>query len=632
MGDPNISLFQDSKEKREFTKCLINDIKALEQMLEQDMFESDSICIGAEQELVLVGPDWMPALTYDKILADLKDDAFTTELGRFNLEINLDPFEFKGAALSKLQAQLEDKMALVKKSASKFDTKVLMTGILPTIGWEHLKFEFMTPNPRFKILDELIKGRRNGNFEVNIGGMDELVASHPSILFEACNTSFQVHLQIKAHEFVQRYNWAQAIAGPVLAAAANSPLLMGKRLWRETRIALFQQSIDMRNPNFLKRDIEARVSFGNDWLYKSVAELHQNNVTRFNTLFSGELKEKSTDVLAQGKIPELKALNLHNGTVYSWNRPCYGISASGKPHLRIENRYMSAGPTLIDEMANAALWLGLMMGMPDEFKNINEQMSFETVRFNFYKGAQLGLDAKFKWMGQTKSAKDLLLTKFIPWAYEGLQKMNIDQEDIDRLLSIVVVRVREKNNGARWTHRNFTALLAKSTRAEASVGITRALNKLEGTGDPVHLWPNLIPDLDDGHKHFYLVQQVMSSDIPSVQEDDLLELVINIMVWRNVRYVMVENHQHELVGLVASRQLVKLLREGWDEDKTVHEIMETKLITVTPETHTGEAIKLMSEHNIGCLPVVSDSRLVGLLTERNIVQATSATNKFKREW
>jgi len=632
VGDPNISIFKDSEERRQFTKCLINDIKALEYMLEHDMFENDNICIGAEQELVLVGPDWMPAMTYDKILADLKDDAFTTELGRFNLEINLDPFEFKGDALSRLQKQLEQKMALVKNAAAKFDTKIMMTGILPTIGWEHLKFDYMTPNPRFQILNDLIRGKRNANFEININGMDELVASHPNILFEACNTSFQVHLQIKSHEFVSRYNWAQAIAGPVLAATANSPLLMGKRLWRETRIALFQQSIDMRNTNFLKRDMESRVSFGNDWLRHSVAELHQNNVTRFNTLISNEIKEKSTDLLERGEIPKLKALSLHNGTVYTWNRPCYGISASGKPHLRIENRYMSAGPSSIDEMANAALWLGLMMGMPDDFEEINEKMSFESVRFNFYKAAQLGLDAKFKWMGGMKSAKDLLLTKCIPWAYEGLQKMNIDQEDIDRLLSIIVVRVREKNNGARWVQRNFTALLEKSTRAEASVGITRALCKLEGTGDPVHIWPNLIPDLDDGHKHFYLVQQLMSTDIPTVQEDDLLELVVNIMVWRKVRYVMVENHQHELVGLVASRQLIHLLKAGWDEDKTVHEIMETKLITVTPETHTGEAIKLMNEHNIGCLPVLSDSRLVGLVTERNIVQATQATNKFKREW
>jgi len=407
---------------------------------------------------------------------------------------------------------------------------------------------------------------------------------------------------------------------------------MGKRLWRETRIALFQQSIDMRNTSNLKRDTEPRVSFGKDWLYTSVAELHQDNITRFNMLFSNETAERSTDVLAKGEIPKLKALNLHNGTVYMWNRPCYGISPSGKPHLRIENRYIAAGPTVIDEMANTAFWLGLMMGMPEEFEHIQTKMSFESVRFNFYKGAQLGLDAKFKWKDKMVSAKDLLLTKLIPWAYEGLQKMNINQDDIDRLLSVIVVRVREKNNGARWMQRNFTALLKDSTRAEASVGITREMHKQEVIGDPVHMWPNLIPDLNDGHKHFYLVSQVMQTDLPTVQEDDLLELAINIMVWRNVRYVMVENHQHDLVGLVASRQLVRLLKDGWKEDITVGEIMVKELVTVPPEMHTGDAIKLMSEKNVGCLPVVADNRLVGLLTERAIVQATNMTNKFKREW
>jgi len=634
MGDHNVTGFQDPDEKRQFTKCLLNDIKALEYMLKNKVFEDDVLRIGAEQELALVGPDWMPALTYDKILEELKDPNFTTELARFNLEINLDPFEFTGDALSKLQNQLEEKLEKAKKVAAKYDTRIMLLGILPTITWDHLDFDFMTPNPRYKLLNDLIKGKRDADFEIHINGMDELVASHPNILFEACNTSFQVHLQIKPNKYVERYNWAQAIAGPVLAATANSPLLMGKRLWRETRIAIFQQSIDMRNTNYLKRDVQPRVSFGQDWLHNSVAELYIDSITRFNTLFASEVKENSMGLIEEGKTPKLKALCMHNGTVYMWNRPCYGISPNGKPHLRIENRYIASGPTVLDEMANTAFWLGLMMGMPDEFKDINKKMKFESVRFNFYKAARLGLDANFIWMGKTISAKDLLLTKFIPWAYLGLKKMKINQLDIDRLLSIVVERVRDKLNGARWTQRNFTTLLnhTNSTRAEASVGITRALHKYESTGKPVHTWPDLELDHSDGHKHFYLVEQIMSSDIPTVQEDDLLELAINIMVWRNVRYVMVDNNKHELVGIIASRQLIKLLKEGWSENLTVKDVMVTKLITVSPETHTGEAIRLMGDENIGCLPVVSNNRLMGLVTEREIVQATHLTKKFKREW
>ena len=633
MGDQFVSQFQNPLEKQQFTKCLLNDIRSLEYMLEHHMFEDDPIRIGAEQELVLVGPDWMPALTYDKILNDLDDKAFTTELGRFNLEINLDPMIFKGDVFTRLQNALEEKLSKARAAAANHNTRILLAGILPTITRQHLQFEYMTPNPRYKMLNDLIRGVRKANFELNIGGVDELLTSHENILFEACNTSFQVHLQIKQDEFVSRYNWAQAIAGPVLAATANSPLLMGRRLWRETRIALFQQSIDMRNTQYLKRDVEPRVSFGKNWLFNSVAELYQDSITRFNTLFANEIEEDSHDLIEKGEVPNLKALCLHNGTVYMWNRPCYGVSNTGKPHLRIENRYIASGPTEIDEIANTAFWLGAMMGMPSELKNINQLMNFEDVRFNFYNAAQLGLDANFKWFGKTKSAKDLLLTKIIPWAYDGLQMMNIDQHDIDRLLSIIVARVREKKNGARWTHRNFTQLLKNSTPAEASVGITRAMYEFSSNGDPVHTWPNMEIDLGDEHKHFYLVRQIMNTDLTTAQEDDLLELVINMMVWHNVCYVMVENHDHELVGLVASRQLVKLLKNGWKDGLTVGSIMERNLITIRPETPTAEAIELMATEKIGCLPVVSsDNRLLGLLTERLVVNATAMTKKFKREW
>ena len=364
VGDQNVSLFQDPKEKQLFTKCLINDIKALEYMLKHNMFEDEPIRIGAEQELVLVGSDWMPALTFDKILEEVDDESFTTELARFNLEINMDPLKFEGDVFSRLQRTLQNKLKKARLISEKHDTRILLVGILPTITRSHLKFDFMTPNPRYKMLNDLIKGVRKANFELNIKGVDELLTSHENILFEACNTSFQVHLQIPQDEFVSRYNWAQAIAGPVLAATANSPLLMGRRLWRETRVALFQQSIDMRNTNRLKRETEPRVSFGNKWLYHSVAELYQDNISRFNTLFANETKENSGELLEQGEVPKLKALCLHNGTVYMWNRACYGISETGKPHLRIENRYIAAGPTVVDEIANAAFWLGLMMGMP----------------------------------------------------------------------------------------------------------------------------------------------------------------------------------------------------------------------------------------------------------------------------
>jgi CBS domain-containing protein len=180
--------------------------------------------------------------------------------------------------------------------------------------------------------------------------------------------------------------------------------------------------------------------------------------------------------------------------------------------------------------------------------------------------------------------------------------------------------------------RNFTSLLPNSTRAEASVSITRALYANESLGTPVHLWPDLESNHSDGHKHFYMANQIMDSDIATVQEDDLVELALNIMVWRNVRYVAVENEQHQLVGLLASRLLVRLLKEGWKEHLSVGEVMVRDVVTVSPDTPTGDAITLMNQRNIGCLPVVSEGRLVGIITEREIVKITDLTKKFKREW
>jgi CBS domain-containing protein len=632
MGDQKVAAFQSADEKRKFTKCLLNDVRALEEMLAEDRFEHETIRIGAEQELVMVGPDWQPALNYDKILAQIEDPCFTTELARFNLEINLDPHPFKAKVFSELETQLRDKLAKAQAAAERLDTSILLTGILPTISKEHLNFPFMTPNPRYQMLNEMIKGRRNADFELNIKGMDELVTSHPNILFEACNTSFQVHLQVKAHEFTERFNWAQAIAGPMMAAAANSPLLMGRRLWNETRIALFQQSIDLRNTSKIQRDVEPRVSFGRDWLRGGVAELYKESIVQFNTLFSSAFEEDSLAVLAQGATPKLKALCMHNSTVYMWNRACYGISDNGQPHLRIENRYIPAGPTVIDEVANAAFWLGLVMGMPEKYREIDRLMSFDAARFNFYNAAQLGLDANFKWTNnKLRPARKLILEELLPMAMAGLEKMKVSANDIDEYLGVIEGRVDKNQNGANWLLANMTNLLQHANRAEASLALTKALVEMQATDLPVHEWPPLETSLENTTKYYNLAEHVMNHEVATVNQEDLLELVINIMVWRNVRYVAVENDHHELVGLVASRNLLRLLQQGWQPDNLVEDVMARDLITVGPSTPTEVCLRLMVSKNIGCLPVVSDRRLLGLISERDIVKATNSSKKFKRE-
>jgi len=628
MGDQRVSTFENSKKRQAFTKNILDDIKALEQLIASNKFETETQRIGAEQELGLVGKDWYPIMNYDKVLDEVDDPHFTTELGRFNIEINLDPIEYNGSCFTEMQDQLDLLVEKAKNAANKFNTNIILTGILPTLNSSHLHFKNMTPNPRYKALNDIIRGQKNNGFELNIQGIDELKAFHPNILFEACNTSFQVHYQLTPAKFVTSYNWALAIAGPVLAISANSPLLGGKRLWNETRIALFQQSIDMRNSAHLKRDLEPRVTFGKEWLKNSVSELYQDNITRFNPLFAPEIIENSLDAIQKNKIPKLSALCMHSGTVYMWNRACYGISTNGKPHLRIENRYLPAGPTTTDEIANSVFWLGLMEGIPEKFLNVAELMDFEDARFNFYNAARTGLDSNFKWLGKSIKASTFILDYCLKWAKNGLIKRKVDKKDINKYLGIIEKRALNGVNGANWMESNFSKLLEKSTPYEASINITKNIYRLENIGQPVHKWPNITNSTISRHKHFHTVEQIMSTDIPTVFEDDILELVTNFMVWRNVRYIAVENNKHELVGLIASRILVRLVKDGWKEDLIVKDIMVKDIITVTPETSTAKAISIMAGKNIGCLPVLINKKLVGMLTEREIVNVANLTRKF----
>ena len=366
MGDQQITPLS-GQTRTEFLRHLIGDIEALEYMIENGVIESGITRIGAEQEFCLVQKDLRPAMTGPEILAQTSEPQFTSELAQWNLEINLDPQDTGPGCLQRMAAQLNDLLNLANTRAQQFDSDVVLTGILPTIRKSDVDFKYMTPNPRYRVLDNILKELRGEDFSLYIEGVDEINLKHSSILFEACNTSFQAHLQIDPDEFADKYNWAQVLAGPILAGCVNSPVLLGKELWSETRIALFRQSIEIRHAGNYIRDKQPRVAFGYDWLKSSAVEIFKNDVAFYKLIISSELdKEDSLELLAKGEIPELRAMNLHNGTLYKWNRACYGVGGNGKPHLRIENRYLPSGPTPHDAMANATLWIGLMEAMPEE--------------------------------------------------------------------------------------------------------------------------------------------------------------------------------------------------------------------------------------------------------------------------
>jgi CBS domain-containing protein/gamma-glutamylcysteine synthetase len=629
MGVQAVTQFSDSHQKRAFTKRLLNEIKALDYMLANNMIERNTSRIGAEQELVLLDSELKPALNNMELLKMVNDDHYTTEIARFNLEINLDPFDFNTDCFAKMENQLSTLLELGEKAAEKLDTNILLTGIAPTLGQEHLHFEQMTPNARYRALNDVIRAERKTDFELNLSGIDDLVTQHPNILFEACNTSFQVHLQIDPDDFVAQYNWSQLIAAPVLAIAANSPMLLGKRLWSETRIALFQQSVNTRNMINNVRNKEPRVSFGKKWVYDSVTDLYKDNVSRFSSLFHIEAEEDALEMAKNGQVPSLSALNLHNGTVYKWNRPCYGVGG-GKPHLRIENRYIPSGPTVLDEMATSAFWLGMMVGMPEKYKDLPNMMPFDEVRFNFYNAAQRGLDSHVNWFGKIVPAKRLLEKELLEIAYNGLDKMKVNGTDITRYMSVIENRLRKKITGAKWMSHNYSELLKGSTPNEACINLTKKMLENQRSGEPVHTWKNLNRNEQNMQKEFRRVNEIMETDLFTVNEDDAIDLVVNVMNWQNIRHVPVENENNELVGIINAHSIIHYLASKSESDaNAAKDIMLTNFPTISATSSAKQAVTLMADNRVDALPVLDESnRLLGIVTESDIIQVLKMTNKI----
>ena len=624
MGDQNVDRDLSGESLRSFMKRVLTDLRALETIINDGMIESSVRRVGAEQEMFIVDGSMRPAPLALELLERLDDERFTTEIGLFNLEANLDPCSFGGRCLSQMEAQLREVVEKVQRAAAEMSAEIMLTGILPTIRKSDLGLDAMTPLPRYHALNRAMSRMRGGAYEFRIKGIDELIVNHDSVMVEACNASFQVHFQVGAPEFPNLYNIAQLVTGPMLAVAANSPLLFGRRLWRETRIAVFRQSVDTRSTNEHLRERSPRVTFGRGWVKKSVIELFQEDISRFRALLGAAGEEDPFEVLARGEAPSLKFLRLHNGTVYRWNRACYGVT-DGAPHLRIENRILPAGPSVIDEVANAAFWFGMISWLASRYDDIAEVIDFDVAKENFFASAQHGLAAQFTWLdGKICPARELLLDQLLPGAAEGLRLAGIDGEDAERYLGVVRRRVEANRTGAEWLLSSLQGMRDKGTPGERLNALTAAAISRQKKGKCVADWEPARLVEAGGWKHNYLrVEQFMNTDLITVQEDELVDLVANLMEWERVRHIAVEDPQHRLVGLVSYRSLLRVLGQGrgGGDQRTiaVSEIMKQDPITVAPEATTLEAVTLMRDNRIGCLPVVKEGRLVGLVTEHEFM-------------
>lgn len=627
MGELNVVAASDPALMRRFTHALLRDLKALDIMLSKGMIETGVQRIGAEQELCLVDKYWRPAPLIMEVLEALDDPYYTTELAKFNLEINLDPQDFSGNCLSLLEAQLKEKLQKLEAVARKFEADIVLTGILPTIRTIDIDMENMTPVTRYRALFDRLREMRGEPFEYHIRGNDELLIKQDYPSFEFCNTSFQVHFQADPRNFVNAYNFSKLVSAPILAAAVNSPMVLGKRLWQESRIALFQQAIDTRNISYHLRESHGRVAFAKQWVHQSITEIFQDDIARFRIMLCAEVMEDSLQVLADGGIPKLDALRIFNGTVYRWNRACYGIS-DGKPHLRIENRLFPAGPTVADEIANSAFWIGLMNGFPSEYEKLPGKIDFDTIIHNFFKASRYGLDTQFQWLdGKTILPRDLILKELLPIAKHGLKKAKVAKKDSGRFLGIIEERVRSLQTGANWMVNTFNKLKENNSSEEALVALTAGIVKRQKEGKPVHTWDTVkMEEAGDWKNKYWHVGQIMSTDLFTVQENDLPVLAANMMAWKHVGQILVEDSQGKLIGLVTSGMLLNyLINNGKPEnpDRPVSDIMLRDLVCVHPETPTVEAIAILTKEKIGCLPVVKDGKLIGIVTERDFLNASA---------
>ena len=628
MGEHNVEQYVDAQKAQVFMKALLEDLRALAFMLEDGRIESDITRIGAEQEMFLIDRYLRPAPVSLEVLKPANDPRLTTEIARFNLEANLTPLELADNCFSRMEQELEELIASARNSAAAQGADVLLSGILPTLQKSDLTLDNLTPIARYHELNQGVIRLRGGPLSIHIKGLDELHLTHDNIMMESCNTSFQVHFQSNAKEFANHYNVAQAITAPVLAVAVNSPLLFGQRLWQETRVALFQHSTDERSRPQLARNQVTRVSFGDQWLQNSVIELFHDQITRFRPIMISQPDENPFDVLLRGEMPQLSALRMHNGTVWRWNRACYGV-ANGVPHLRIENRALPSGPTIVDEIANAAFFTGLMVALPQTYGHIAKLMVFDDAKVNFFRAARHGLDAQFQWInGRSYSAAALILDHLLPLARHGLSSAGVASEDVEKYLGIIEERARQGQTGARWTINSLAAIGSSTSKDACQRRLATAMLANQKQGEPVHRWPIIENNDSDEWEHGYrTVGQFMSTDLFTVSPDDLIDLAASVMDWRHVRHVPVEDAEGRLIGLVTHRGLLRMISNGNRSTEvmpiTVRDIMVESPLTVSPSTSSLEAIEIMRSNRVGCLPVVEGDHLVGIVTSYDFLEASA---------
>ena len=465
-------------------------LDVFEQMLAAHSFEFDEPLSGLEIELNLVDTDYRPKMDNSAVLAAIADPEYQTELGRFNIEFNVPPGPLDGDSLTRLEESLRASLNAAERRSSAMGTHIIMTGILPTVMLETFQGEWMSENVRYAAINDAVLAARGEDILIDIEGTtgESLTCYVDSVAPESACTSMQLHLQVRPEKFADHWNAAQVLAGPQLALAANSPFLMGSRLWAETRIAVFTQSTDTRPIEYANQGVRPRVWFGERWI-TSIFDLFEENARWFPALLPEIDDEDPQAVLDAGGTPSLAEMRLHNGTIYRWNRPIYDV-ADGKPHLRLENRVLPAGPTVVDTLADAAFYYGTLRMLAHEDRPVWTRLAFSTAHANFLEGSRQGIDADLFWPGVGEMpASELILRHLLPLAHQGLDEWQVDPAVRDRLLGVVEGRCKTGTNGAEWQTKAVQRFEASGmNREEAVRRMVAAYAERMHENVPVHCW------------------------------------------------------------------------------------------------------------------------------------------------
>ncbi|MEV6651800.1 glutamate-cysteine ligase family protein [Streptomyces sp. NPDC051219] len=501
MGEKVVAGGFDLSDRQRYRRKHHECLEGLARLLKEKRFDRPKNLMGLEIELNLAGADGMPRMMNAQVLERIASQDFQTELGMFNLEVNIVPHRLGGRVFDQLAEELRTGLAYAHRKAGEVDAGIVMIGILPTLSRNDLVSANLSHVDRYLLLNDQMRAARGEDFTLDIEGVERLTCTSTSIAPEAACTSVQLHLQVTPGRFADVWNAAQAVAALQIAVGANSPFLFGRELWRESRPPLFQQATDTRPPELQAQGVRPRTWFGERWV-ESAYDLFEENLRYFPALLPICDEEDPLRALDDGGVPSLKEMVLHNGTVYRWNRPVYGV-ADGMPHLRVENRVLPAGPTVTDVIANAAFYYGMVRALAEDSRPVWSRLPFADAAANFDTACRHGIDAELRWPRRgragglaTVPAVTLVREELLPLAAAGLDAWGIEPADRDYYLGVIEERCRRRVNGASWQVDTYhRALEAGLERDVALAATTRRYAELMREGEPVHTWPAGLPTL-----------------------------------------------------------------------------------------------------------------------------------------